>query len=96
LRHERLRRTLHFNWNSLLLEITYDPIWLAAQIAGEDLAHMEVHLPDRRSAPVCETRLLQLHHSGFDRRSRLTVILQHRWNARHPVRGDKENSSMTE
>jgi hypothetical protein len=30
------------DWNSLLLEITYDPIWLAARIAGEDLAHLEV------------------------------------------------------
>jgi hypothetical protein len=31
-----------FEWNGVLLEITYEPQWLPPAILGEDLAHMEV------------------------------------------------------
>ena len=30
------------DWNGVLLEITYEPAWLPAHIAGEDIAHLEV------------------------------------------------------
>jgi hypothetical protein len=40
-----MRRTTEIHrmdWNGLLLEITYEPIWLPAHIAGEDIAHVKV------------------------------------------------------
>ena len=37
------RTELHrFEWNGILLEITYEPQWLPAHIAGEDIAHLKV------------------------------------------------------
>lgn len=35
------RRTelYRFDWNGMLLEITHEPLFLPAHIAGEDLAH---------------------------------------------------------
>jgi hypothetical protein len=38
------RRTeLHrFEWNGVLLEVTYEPVWMPAHIAGEDIAHLKV------------------------------------------------------
>lgn len=40
-----MRRTTEIHrmdWNGLLLEITYEPIWVPAHIAGEDIAHLQV------------------------------------------------------
>jgi hypothetical protein len=31
-----------FDWNGILLEITYEPLWLPAGILGEDVAHLSV------------------------------------------------------
>ena len=31
-----------FDWNGMLLEITYEPLWLPAGILGEDVAHLKV------------------------------------------------------
>ena len=38
------RRTelYRFDWKGILLEVTYEPEWLPAHIAGEDLAHLKV------------------------------------------------------
>ena len=30
------------DWNGVLLEIIYEPLWMPAHVAGEDLAHIEV------------------------------------------------------
>ena len=40
-----MRRTTEIHrmaWNGLLLEITYEPVWLPAHIVGEDIAHLKV------------------------------------------------------
>jgi len=31
-----------FDWNGMLLEIAYEPVWMPAHIAGEDIAHLKV------------------------------------------------------
>jgi hypothetical protein len=31
-----------FEWNGVLLEITYEPVWMPAHIAGQDVAHLKV------------------------------------------------------
>ena len=31
-----------FDWNGILLEVTYEPLWLPAGILGEDVAHLKV------------------------------------------------------
>ena len=31
-----------FDWNGILLEITYEPQWLPHSILGEDVAHLQV------------------------------------------------------
>ncbi|WP_263349991.1 hypothetical protein [Acidicapsa acidisoli] len=31
-----------FEWNGILLEITYEPQWLPPAILGEDVAHLQV------------------------------------------------------
>lgn len=30
------------DWNGVLLEIVYEPLWMPGHVAGEDLAHIEV------------------------------------------------------
>lgn len=53
------RRTeLHrFEWNGILLEITYEPQWLPPHILGEDLAHLQVQsiYPTDAPLPITET-----------------------------------------
>ena len=56
------RRTeLHrFEWNGILLEITYEPEWLPPHILGEDLAHLQVQsiYPTNMPLPITETGYL--------------------------------------
>jgi hypothetical protein len=53
------RRTeLHrFEWNGILLEVTYEPQWLPHHILGDDLAHLEVRSihPTDAPLPITET-----------------------------------------
>ncbi len=53
------RRTeLHrFDWNSTLLEVTYEPQWLPHHILGDDLAHIQVRSihPTDAPLPITET-----------------------------------------
>jgi hypothetical protein len=46
-----------FDWNGILLEITYVPQWLPPGILGEDLAHLEVRslYPTDAPLPITET-----------------------------------------
>ena len=49
----RPTREIHrFNWNGLLLEVTYEPVWMPAHIMGEDLAHIEVRSIFPTAAPL--------------------------------------------
>jgi hypothetical protein len=41
-----------FEWNRILLEITYDPQWLPPGILGEDVAHLEVRSLYPTNAPL--------------------------------------------
>ena len=53
------RRTeLHrFEWNGILLEVSYAPQWLPPGILGEDIAHLEVRslYPTDAPLPITET-----------------------------------------
>jgi hypothetical protein len=40
------------DWNGHLLEITYEPDWLPAGIAGEDFAHLQVRSIYPTDAPL--------------------------------------------
>ncbi len=40
------------DWNGHLLEITYEPNWLPASIAGEDFAHIQVRSLYPTDAPL--------------------------------------------
>ena len=46
-----------FDWNGILLEITYEPQWLPPGILGEDVAHLEVRsiYPTDAPLPITET-----------------------------------------
>ena len=46
-----------FEWNGILLEITYEPQWLPPQILGEDMAHIQVQsiYPTDAPLPITET-----------------------------------------
>jgi hypothetical protein len=46
-----------FDWNGILLEITYEPQWLPPSILGEDLAHLQVRsiYPTDVPLPITET-----------------------------------------
>jgi hypothetical protein len=46
-----------FEWNGMLLEISYEPQWLPPAILGEDLAHLEVRslCPTDAPLPITET-----------------------------------------
>jgi hypothetical protein len=46
-----------FEWNGILLEITYEPQWLPPHILGEDMAHLEVRsiYPTDAPLPITET-----------------------------------------
>jgi hypothetical protein len=46
-----------FEWNGVLLEITYAPQWLPPGILGEDLAHLQVRslYPTDAPLPITET-----------------------------------------
>jgi hypothetical protein len=48
--------THRFDWNGILLEITYDA-WLPAHIVGEDLAHLTVRslYPSDAPLPIAKT-----------------------------------------
>jgi len=51
-------REIHrFDWNGLLLEVTYEPIWMPAHIMGEDVAHIEVRsiYPTAAPLPIAKT-----------------------------------------
>jgi hypothetical protein len=37
-----LTERYRFDWNGILLEITYEPQWLPPSILGEDVAHLKV------------------------------------------------------
>ena len=39
---KRNTETHLLDWNGMLLEITYEPLWLPAHIIGEDLSRLEV------------------------------------------------------
>jgi hypothetical protein len=46
-----------FDWNGILLEITYEPEWLPPHILGEDVAHVQVQsiYPTDAPLPITET-----------------------------------------
>ena len=46
-----------FEWNGILLEVTYIPQWLPPHILGEDLAHLQVQsiYPTDAPLPITET-----------------------------------------
>jgi hypothetical protein len=48
-RRPELYRT---DWNGILLEITYEPVWMPAHIMGEDVAHIEVRSIYPTAAPL--------------------------------------------
>lgn len=55
-----MRRTTEIHrmdWNGLLLEITYEPNWVPACIAGEDIAHLKVRsiYPTDVPLPIAES-----------------------------------------
>jgi hypothetical protein len=41
-----------FDWNGILLEITYELQWLAPSILGEDVAHLQVRSIYPTDAPL--------------------------------------------
>lgn len=45
------------DWNGILLEIVYEPLWMPAHVTGEDLAHIEVHslYPTALPLPIAKT-----------------------------------------
>jgi len=45
------------DWNGILLEIVYEPLWAPAHIMGEDLAHIEVRsiYPTAVPLPIAKT-----------------------------------------
>jgi hypothetical protein len=52
-----MRRTTEIHrmdWNGMLMEITYEPDWLPARIAGQDFAYLRVHsiYPTAASLPI--------------------------------------------
>lgn len=49
---KRNTETHHLDWNGMLLEITYDPEWLPARVAGQDLAYLEVRSIRPAQAPL--------------------------------------------
>ena len=49
---QRFTEIHRLDWNGHLLEITYDPRWLPASIAGQDLAHIEVRSIYPTDAPL--------------------------------------------
>lgn len=46
-----------FEWDGILLEVRYVPVWLPASIYGEDVAHLEVRsvYPTAAPLPITET-----------------------------------------
>lgn len=51
--NETKRAEIHrLDWNGHLLEITYEPDWLPASIAGEDVAHLQVRSIYPTNAPL--------------------------------------------
>ena len=53
-RHPEIYR---FDWNGILLEVTYAPQWLPPAILGEDVAHLQVAsiYPTDAPLPITET-----------------------------------------
>ncbi len=49
---KRFAEIHRLDWNGHLLEITYNPRWLPAGIAGQDLAHIEVRSIYPADAPL--------------------------------------------
>ena len=47
------------DWNGILLEIVYEPLWMPGHVAGEDLAHIEVRsiYPTAVPLPIANTGL---------------------------------------
>ncbi len=47
------------DWNGVLLEIVYEPLWMPGHVAGEDLAHIEVRsiYPTAVPLPIAKTGL---------------------------------------
>ena len=45
------------DWNGVLLEIVYEPLWMPGHVAGEDLAHIEVRsiYPMAVPLPIAKT-----------------------------------------
>lgn len=37
------------DWNGVLLEILYEPLWMPAHVTGEDLAHIDAASIQRQS-----------------------------------------------
>lgn len=46
-----------FDWNGILLEVSYEPQWLGAHILGEDVAHLQVRslYPTAVPLPITQT-----------------------------------------
>lgn len=40
------------DWNGILLEITYEPVWMPACIMGQDIAHLQVRSIYPTDAPL--------------------------------------------
>lgn len=53
---KRNTETHHLDWNGMLLEITYEPLWLPAHVAGQDLAYLEVRsiYPTHAPLPIAQ------------------------------------------
>jgi hypothetical protein len=54
---KRSTETHRMDWNGMLLEITYEPLWLPAHIMGQDTAYIEVRsiYPTDAPLPIAKT-----------------------------------------
>ena len=55
--YKQLIEIHRLNWNGILIEISYNPVWTSAAVFGEDLAHIEVRsiYPTDAPLPITET-----------------------------------------
>lgn len=51
------------DWNGVLLEITYEPLWMPAHVMGEDMAHIEVRSIYPTAAPLPGARAGYFAHT---------------------------------
>ncbi len=68
------RRTeLHrFEWNGILLEVTYEPEWLPPGILGAEVAHLQIQsiYPTNAPLPITETDYRSHFHRSLGNTSR--------------------------